>query len=94
MVSTLIPGEEVFSAAQVERARRYHRPIYVVRVLGIALGLLVLGLLSVGAAGDALYGLVDSWPWWAAALAFPALIVVVQSIDRFWLTIVTLPPAK
>jgi STE24 endopeptidase len=80
MVSTLIPAEEIFSAAQVERARRYHRPIYVVRVVGIALGLLVLGLLSFGAAGDALYGLVDSWPWWAAALVFPALVVVVQFV--------------
>jgi STE24 endopeptidase len=88
MESTLIPGEEVFSAAQVERARRYHRPIYLVRVLGIALGLLVLGLLSFGGAGGALYGLVDGWPWWAAALVFPALIVVVQSIVHtplaFW----------
>jgi STE24 endopeptidase len=87
MESTLIPGEEVFSAAQVERARRYHRPIYLVRVLGIALGLLVLGLLSFGAPGDWLYALVDS-PWWAAALVFPALIVVVQSIVHtplaFW----------
>ena len=88
MESTLIPDEEVFSAAQVERARRYHRPIYLVRVLGIALGLLVLGLLSFGGAGDALYGLVDSRPWWTAALVFPALIVVVQSIVHtplaFW----------
>ena len=88
MESTLIPGEEVFSAAEVERARRYHRPIYLVRVLGIALGLLVLGLLSFAGVGDALYGLVESWPWWAAALVFPALVVVVQSIVHtpfaFW----------
>ena len=63
MESTLIGAEEVFSAAQVERARRYHRPIYVVRVLGIALSLIVLGALSFGAAGDALYRLVESWPW-------------------------------
>ena len=88
MESTLIPGEEVFSAAEVERARRYHRPIYLVRVLGIALGLLVLGLLSFAGVGDALYGLVDSWPWWAAALVFPALVVVIQSLVHtplaFW----------
>jgi STE24 endopeptidase len=87
MESTLIAGEEVFSAAQVERARRYHRPIYVVRVLGIALSLLVLGLLSFAAPGDWLYGLVDG-PWWAAALVFPALVVVVQSLVHtplaFW----------
>ena len=88
MESTLIPAQEVFSAAQVERARRYHRPIYVVRVLGIALSLIVLGALSFGGAGNALYGLVDSWSWWVAALAFPALIVVVQSLVHtplaFW----------
>jgi STE24 endopeptidase len=87
MESTLTPGQEVFSAAQVERARRYHRPIYMVRLLGIALSLLVLGLLSFGAPGDWLYALVDS-PWWAAALVFPALIVVVQSLVQtplaFW----------
>jgi STE24 endopeptidase len=87
MESTLIAAEEVFSAAQVERARRYHRPIYVVRLLGIAVSLLVLGLLSFGAPGDWLYALVDS-PWWAAALVFPALIVVVQSLVHtplaFW----------
>jgi STE24 endopeptidase len=87
MESTLTPGQEVFSAAQVERARRYHRPIYMVRLLGIALSLLVLGLLSFGAPGDWLYALVDS-PWWAAALVFPALIVVVQSFVQtplaFW----------
>jgi STE24 endopeptidase len=80
MESTLIPAEEVFSAAQVERARRYHRPVYFVRVAGIALGLVVLWLLTFTGVGDALYGLVDDWPWWAAALGFSALIVVVQSL--------------
>jgi STE24 endopeptidase len=88
METTLRPAEEVFAPEQVERARRYHRPVYLVRVLGIALGLLVLGLLSFSAAGDALYDLVDSWPWWAAALVFPALVVVVQSLVQtpfaFW----------
>jgi STE24 endopeptidase len=80
METTLIAGEEVFSAEQVERARRYHRPVYVVRVVGIALGLVVLWLLAFTGVGDALYGLVDDWPWWAAALAFSALVVVVQSL--------------
>jgi STE24 endopeptidase len=81
-------GTEVFAAEEVERSRRYHRPIYLVRVLGIGLGLLVLGLLSFSAAGDALYELVDDWAWWAAALAFPALVVAVNSLAHtplaFW----------
>jgi STE24 endopeptidase len=80
MESTLIPAEEIFSAEQVERARRYHRPIYIVRVAGVVLGLVVLWLLTFTRVGDALYGLVDDWPWWAAALGFSALIVVVQSL--------------
>ena len=88
METTLRVGAEVFGAEQVERARRYHRPIYLVRVLGIALGLLVLGLLSFTAAGDALYGLVDDRPWWVAALVFPALVVAVDSLPHtplaFW----------
>jgi STE24 endopeptidase len=80
MESTLIPAEEIFSAEQVERARRYHRPIYIARVAGVVLGLVVLWLLTFTDVGDALYGLVDDWPWWAAALAFSALIVLVQSL--------------
>ena len=40
METTLSAGLEVFGEEQVKRSRRYHRPIYVVRVLGIALGLL------------------------------------------------------
>jgi STE24 endopeptidase len=77
METTLSTGLEVFGREQVERSRRYHRPIYVVRVLGIALGLIVLGLLSFSALGDLLYEPVEDWAWWVAAPAFAALVVVV-----------------
>ena len=80
METTLKTAQEVFSPEQIERARRYHRPVYLVRVLGIVLGLLVLGLLSFSGLGDALYELVDGLPWWAAALVFSALVVIVQSL--------------
>jgi STE24 endopeptidase len=88
METTLRGGQEVFAPEQVERARRYHRPVYVVRVLGIAVSLALLGLLSFSAAGDALHGLVDGLPWWAEAPLFAALVVVVQSLVQtplaFW----------
>jgi STE24 endopeptidase len=78
----------VFSPEQVERARRYHRPAYLVAVLGIALNLVVLGLLSFSAVGDALYGLFDDWPWWVSAPLFAGLIVVFNSVVHtplaFW----------
>lgn len=88
METTLRGGQEVFAPEQVERARRYHRPVYLVRVLGIAVGLVLLGLLSFSALGDGLYGFVDGLPWWAEALVFSALVVVVQSLVHtplaFW----------
>jgi STE24 endopeptidase len=88
METTLSAGQEVFAPEQVERARRYHRPVYLVRVLEIALGLVVLGLLSFSAVGDELWAVVDGLPWWAEALVFSAVVVVVQSLVHtplaFW----------
>lgn len=80
MGTTLSPPSEVFAPEQVERARRYHRPVYAVRVLGIAVGLILLALLSFSALGDALWQLVDGLPWWASALLFSALVVVLQTL--------------
>lgn len=80
MDTTLSSGRQIFDSGQVERARRYHRPVYLVRVAGIALGLLVLGFLSFGAPGDRLFDLVDGLPWWGEALAFSALVGLVGSL--------------
>jgi len=80
MDSTLSSGGQIFDSEQVERARRYHRPAYLARVAGIALGLLVLGSLSFGALGDLLFGLVDGLPWWGEAIAFSALVALVGSL--------------
>jgi Zn-dependent protease with chaperone function len=80
MDSTLSSGGQIFDSEQVERARRYHRPAYLARVIGIALGLLVLGSLSFGGFGDWLFGLVDGLPWWGEAIAFSALVALVGSL--------------
>jgi STE24 endopeptidase len=80
MDSTLSSGGQIFDSEQVERARRYHRPAYLARVIGIALGLLVLGFLSFGRFGDWLFGLVDGLPWWGEAVAFSALVALVGSL--------------
>jgi STE24 endopeptidase len=74
------PGGLMFDSEQVERARRYHRPVYLARVAGIALGLVVLGLLSFTGIGDSLFELVDGLPWWGEALAFAALVALVGSL--------------
>jgi STE24 endopeptidase len=80
MDTTLSSGGQFFDSEQVERARRYHRPVYLARVSGIALGILVLTLLSFTGFGDALFGLVDELPWWGETLAFSALVTLVGSL--------------
>ena len=80
MDSTLSSGGQIFDSGQIEQARRYHRPAYLARAIGIALGLLVLGLLSFGGLGDWLFGLVDGLAWWGEAIAFSALVALVGSL--------------
>src|SRR6187401_2760063 len=49
-----------FTADEIDRARRYHRPIYVSFALGAALGLATLAVLSAFVTWRA-------GPWWLAA---------------------------
>src|ERR687886_1837540 len=72
---------ELFSVEQVERARRYHRPLYVALLLDVTLGLAVLSALAFTRVGTWLY---DAVP----GAAFPALVVAVSAVARlplsFW----------
>jgi len=72
---------ELFSVEQVERARRYHRPLYVALLIDVTLGLGVLSVLAFTRAGSWLY---DAVP----GAAFPALVVAVSAVVRlplaFW----------
>jgi STE24 endopeptidase len=77
-----------FTPAEVERARRYHRPVYAALLAETALGLGLLSVLAFGPAGDHVYGWLDGLPWWGRAVAFPAVVVVlataVQLPLSFW----------
>jgi STE24 endopeptidase len=77
-----------FSADEVERARRYHRPLYLVLLLDAALAAGVLAVLAWSPAGDRLFSAVDSLPPVAAAAAYAALVVTCSSVVRsplaFW----------
>jgi STE24 endopeptidase len=79
---------EGFTDAQVERARRYHRPLYAALLVDAALGLGILAALAFTALGDALYRPLESWPWWARTVAYAALVVALPAIVRlplsFW----------
>jgi STE24 endopeptidase len=70
-------GKGLFECEQVERARRYHRPLYVAAAGGIALNLGVLALLTFSAP---LYASTSGWPWWARDLAFSLLVLTLTAI--------------
>ena len=77
-----------FSAEDVERASRYHRPLYLALLLDVALAAAVLAVLAWSGAGDRLFSAVDSLPPVAAAAAYAALVATCSSVVRtplaFW----------
>lgn len=81
-VESVVSAANVFTADQVERAREYHRPLYVALLADLALGLTVLALLAVTPLGDALFAPLDGLPWWGAAALYPTLVVGLSTVLR------------
>ncbi|HEY3211538.1 MAG TPA: M48 family metallopeptidase [Actinomycetota bacterium] len=66
---------DYFTAEQVERARRYHRPLYSLLLLDLVLDFTLLALLAIGPPGDWIGTWLNGLPFWAEAVAWPALVV-------------------
>lgn len=64
-----------FTAEQVERARRYHRPLYLALLVDLSFAVGALAVFSFGPVGGWMYRAVEGEPWWEAAPAFTALVV-------------------
>ncbi len=79
---------DVFSGEQVERARRYHRPLYFALAFDLVFGIGVLVVLAFSRVGDAAFRLVDGGPWWLDTLAFVAVVLGLTTLVRlplaFW----------
>ncbi len=79
---------EVFTAEEVEQARRYHRPGYVALAADLAFGLGLLSALAFGSPGERLHRAVAGLPWWAEVLALVALVLGILWTARlplaFW----------
>jgi STE24 endopeptidase len=79
---------DVFSGEQVERARRYHRPLYLALAVDLVVGIGILAILAFSRVGDAAFRLVDGGPWWLDTLAFVAFVVGITTLARlplaFW----------
>lgn len=83
-----VDASDVFSGEQLERARRYHRPIYRALLLDLILGIGVLAVLAFSRVGDAAFRRVDGGPWWLDTLAFVAVVIAISTLARlplaFW----------
>jgi STE24 endopeptidase len=70
----------LFTPEEIERARRYHRPLYAAFVADLLLGFAVLGVLSFSPLGNWLYRPLSGLAWWEAGLAFPAMVIAASTV--------------
>jgi STE24 endopeptidase len=82
------PSGVLFTTKEVERAGRYHRPLYIALLVDMTLGLVALSLLVFTRLGSWLYAFVEELPWWGRALLFPILVLGALTLLRlplsFW----------
>jgi STE24 endopeptidase len=81
-------SRQLFTPEELERARRYHRPLYIALLVDTTLALVALSLLVFTRLGSWLYALVEELPWWGRAPVFPILVLGVLTLLRlplsFW----------
>jgi Zn-dependent protease with chaperone function len=71
-----------FTQEEVARSRRYHRPLYGIRLAALAIGLAVPLALVLIEPGDAL-----SPTWWLEVIALAALVVAATTVTRLPLSV-------
>jgi STE24 endopeptidase len=74
----------LFSTEQIQQARAYHRPLYRVWSVAIALDVATLALIAFTGLGDTLADLLEGRPWWAQTVLLAALVIAIT-------TLITLP---
>src|SRR5438045_327347 len=75
-------GDLDFSHEDVERASRYHRPLYVALGARLLLAVAVYSLLAWSWIGDRVWGAVDSVGWAGAAAAWAGAVTVLAAAVR------------
>ena len=73
---------DYFSAEEVERARRYHRPRYVLLLVNLVLGLAVLAVFAFSWPGDRLDDALQGLGWAGAAAVWAAMVALVLEALR------------
>jgi STE24 endopeptidase len=72
---------DLFSPDEVDRARRYHRPLYAALLTDVVVANGVLAVLAFASPGRWLYDATGG-PWWARVLELSALVVAVLWLVR------------
>ena len=72
---------DLFARDEIERAHRYHRPLYLTLGLDVALQLGVLAAIAFGPPGDWLWDATGG-PWWARVFELSALVLGVSALVR------------
>jgi STE24 endopeptidase len=76
-----VNASDLFAAEEIERARRYHRPLYFALGLDWGLQVGVLAAIAFGPPGDWLWDATGG-PWWARTLELAALVLGVSTLVR------------
>jgi STE24 endopeptidase len=76
-----VAASDSFAAEEIERARKYHRPLYVALFADWGLQLGVLAAIAFGWPGDWLWNATGG-PWWARTLELTALVLGVLTLVR------------
>jgi STE24 endopeptidase len=67
---------EGFGPEEIERSRRYHRPLYAARLAELAVAIALPGALAYGRVGR----LFEDAPWWVASTALVVLVLLAESL--------------
>jgi STE24 endopeptidase len=76
-----VNASDLFAAEEIERARRYHRPLYFALGADLVLQLAVLAAIAFGPPGNWLWDL-TAGSWWARTLELTALVILVSALVR------------
>jgi STE24 endopeptidase len=76
-----VNASDLFAADEIERARRYHRPLYLALGADLALRIALLAVIAFGPPGDWLWDL-TSGAWWVRTLELTGLVLAVVVLVR------------
>ena len=76
-----VNASDLFAAEEIERARRYHRPLYLALALDWALQAAVLAAITFGPPGEWL-GDATGGPWWSRTLELAVLVLGASALVR------------